>query len=178
LQEIINELATAYTEGEMWHERSANCWVYLGFRGLGRWHTHESCGDEDTRKCLSKYVIDNKRILPEISTDAIQRATSYKLTDRNQLESHLNQWIAREDRFIKQLKDSISQLSMAQEYTIYKMLCCYLSEVENERLYVWILLDNLKYNQWSAHHITQVMKELHKYFECDYKGGNVDFTIT
>jgi len=178
MQEHINNIVSSWAEGEFWHERSSITCFYLGFRGLGRWHWMESCGDGEARKEFSKYCADYCKIIPDIDPAHIQRALTYKLTERGQLESHLAQWVAREEKFIKDIKNTITKLSTSQDFTLYRMLCCYLEEIENERMFVGILLENLRYNQFAAHHVTQVMKELHRYFEHEYKGGTVDFSIT
>jgi len=177
MQNCLNWMATSLVEGEMWHERSALCCYNLGFRGLGRWHEAESCGDEKRRKGFDKYMLDNARLLPIVDLSQSSRAISYGIADKNQLNSHLTHWMDRESGYIAQLKEHIARLSQAKQYSPYKMLCEYLCELENELLYVRILSDNIKFGA-TDHHTARVMKDLHKYFECEYDGGKIDFTIT
>lgn len=175
MQQIINELTTTLLEGELWHEQAEMSSISMGFRGLARWHCAEAEGDAKFRRCISKCSVDLLGIVP---WPTAPQTINANFTDRNGLEGHLQAWINREKQYIQKLKVWIADLSSKREFTIYKELCCHLTEVENELLYVRILANNLSWNQWGPHHITQVMKELHKYFEHDYDGGTVDFTIT
>ena len=177
MQNTLNWLNTSLTEGEIWHERSALCAYNLGFRGLGRWHEAEATGDSKARRALSKYILDNFRLLPAADLSQSSRAASYSFTDKGQLQNHLTQWMSRESGYATQVKDHIARLGGAKQYTAYKMLCEYLCELENESLYVRILAENLSFGN-SDHHTGIIMCKLHEYFEKEYSGGKIDFTIT
>lgn len=177
LKDIANSITTALLEGELWHEKSAQSCFMIGFRGFGRFHDCESKGDACTRKELSKYLVDNAGIIPVQDVNMVSRAMTYTIKDETMLRTHLESWLAREEGFIETLKSSIAALSQDKEYTVYKMLCGYLAEVENEHLYVRMLADNLDYVQYSPHHVMIVSMKLHEYFEKHYDGGRIDFTI-
>ena len=176
MQSLVNWIVTVTAEGELWHEKSALCCYHWGWRGLARWHEIESCGDEHTRKCFTKYIADNFKILPAADLSSSMRAITYMIPDSKGLMNHLSDWKRREQAYIEQTKEHIARLSAAKHYTLYKMLCDLLCELENELLYVQILCDNLAFGE-TQHHAAQKMKDLHIYFAEKYDGGRIDFDI-
>lgn len=175
-QDCLNKICTNFAEGAVWHKQAALSALKGGFRGLKRWHKVEAKGDSCSLVEFEEYLMDNYRLDVVYDKSAINKAMDYRFEKAN-LKAHMQEWVDREREVIGLLEESIQYLSSQKYYTIYKMLCDYLAEVENEFLYIKILQENLEYNGYAPHHVKIVMMVLHKYFQHEYDGGRIDFAI-
>jgi hypothetical protein len=169
----INTVAAALFDNEIWHRRAAVSAVKLGFRGLARWHEHESRNDFESLASLEKYLADN---YPKVDAarQIVGTSAAYVFSD---LKTHLGEWDTKVANFANTLGEGISTLLASKYYVLANKLVCYLEEAENEALYVRILRANFEAADFKAHHVLRINEKLHKYFEHEYDGGRIDFTI-
>lgn len=172
-EECLNEIGTYLVAGEMWHERSANESRKMAVRGWGRWHDAESCGDKKIYSCLSKIVMDKLGHHITLNPEKINKAMMYSIND---LKTHHNDWIDREEHLIKALNEAI-EMSRKVDMQLYKKLCEIIDEVQNEKMRVKMILSNLNLTNWNGHDVSVKSKWLHDYFEKDYDGKCIDFNI-
>lgn len=176
LQKYLDEIATYLAEGEAWHRTAANECRKLFVRGWGRWHEAEAQCDEKSQICLAKLARDMLQYAPVIDSSFLVRANAYTIKDLDAFKLHHNQWIEREQMLIMALNNAIEQ-SRAIDIKVYHFLCDLAEEVQNEKMRVELVKGRMGLSAWNGHDIGVVSMVLHKYFECEYKGGEIDFNI-
>lgn len=188
LKVVLNDINSFLMEGEAWHKRSAGELRKNFIRGWGRWHEAEACFDEKFGLEFSKLCgdIPNIKLIVSADLSIIQKANNYTIKDIVNLETekfdpeplkeHHKAWRAREQRFINALNYAIS-IAGSVNAELYKYLYCMLEEVQNEEQRVAMVQGRLCLAGYSGHDIGICSMLIHKYFECDYDGGKIDFNI-
>jgi hypothetical protein len=82
----------------------------------------------------------------------------------------------REAKLVEVLNEAI-HLMRSIDVATYKKLLCVLEEVQNESMRARWVYENFKLAGWEGHHLLRSSKDLHEYFENEYKGGPIDFNI-
>jgi hypothetical protein len=121
---------------------------------------------------LEKFLADNYA-----DTDVprqLGQSGAYSFTD---LAQHLNKWNGKAEKIVTVLKEAVNTLIAGQHYMLSDEMMCLLKHAENEALYVRILTANLTAAEFHAHHTLRISEKLHKYFEHEYDGEKIDFTI-
>lgn len=173
----LNEIGTYLSEGEIWHRRTANELRKLpNKRGFARWHEAESEYDQCEHLKFDKLIRDHLKYAPAIDTAYVSKAEMYTISDMAGFKQHFQSWIARETAFLASVNAAIEHARDA-DMELYHCLCSLAKEVKNEAMRAeWVYM-GLEETQWSAHDTRVVSKWLHDYFECEYKGGEIDFNI-
>lgn len=174
---LMSEISTYLWEGEAWHEKAANECRKLALRGFGRWHEAEGCYDAKERYCLDKLMRDKLDMSPMVDIAKLDRALQYMMTGgADGLKAHFHMWMEREHAFIDTLNAAI-KMSGEIDMEIYKKLCCLVDEVQNESMRVKMVEMRLAMAGYNGHDLGVTSMVLHKYFECEYDGGKIDFNL-
>lgn len=173
LQEHLNEICSYLIEGEIWHRRAANSARMNALRGWGRWHDAESCGDSEALMCLEKILVDHLDFIPTYYQDNVIKAMKYTITD---IKGHHREWAEREDRLIMSLNGAIEEARMVS-MCLYDKLCKLQHETQNERMRIDMIYKRLDLAGWNGHDMGVCSMVLHKYFEHEYDGGEIDINL-
>jgi hypothetical protein len=168
----ITAVMTSLFDCEIWHRRAAISAIKRGWRGVARFHECMSKRAYEVLCHLEKFLADNYA-----DTDVprqLGQSAGYAFTD---LPQHLNKWSNKAEKVIATLKEAVAALIVEQHYVLSDEMMCCLKHAENEALYVRILTENLTAGEFKAHHVLRICEKLHKYFEHEYDGGRIDFTI-
>lgn len=176
IHELLDEITTYLWVGEAWHEKAANENRKIAIRGVARWHEAEGMCDAKERVCLEKLVRDKLGYAPMVDMSMVDKAYKYTLNNPQEFKSHFTMWIDREKKFIECLNAAIS-MAGAVDMELYKKLCGMVDEVQNEAMRVKMVHDRLELAGWNGHDIGVCSMILHKYFECEYDGGMIDFNL-
>jgi len=161
---LMDRVCTCLLEGELWHQRSANLMRMAALRGFGRWHDSEGYCDAETRVCLEKLACDRLGHEIELDINVAAPAVSYSIGGSADLPRHLQQWVAREEKFIPVLNDAV-RMAAGTDVCLYKDLICLAEEVQAEAMRVKIVEKRLALAQWGGHDIGIVSMILHEHFE-------------
>jgi len=172
----LSMISTYLWMGEAWHGKAANECRKLSVRGYGRWHEAEGCYDAKTRMCLEKLFRDKLGVAPVIDMAEVDKAVKYTMSSLADFKNHHKIWLDREKAFIELLNATIKIVGDV-DMEIYKELCCLVNEVQNEAMRARFVYDRMELAGWNGHDIGVCSMILHKYFECEYSGGKIDFNL-
>ena len=173
---LLNEIITCLWVGEAWHGKAANECRKIAIRGVGRWHEVESCYDMKARISLEKLLRDKLEYAPMADMAEVDKAHRFTMNNAVDFKSHFSAWVEREKKLIEILNFAIAKAS-AVDMELYKGLCCLVDEVQNETMRAKLVYERFELSNWSGHDIGVCSMVLHKYFECEYDGGKIDFNI-
>lgn len=179
LREVASHLDAIHTHlvtGYLWHVKMGNDCRKVHVRGLGRWHQAEAMCDTKSDMCLLKLLQDNIGYCPELLIEWVEKSQAFSIENMEDFRQHFEMWCDREAKLIWHL-DCAIDLMRGINIAIYKDLMCLQEEVQNEHMRVKWTYDNFAFDKWDAHHILRSSKDIHEYFEHEYKGGIIDFNI-
>lgn len=186
LQTIFNALTTELWVSDVWHRLNAARWcLHAITRGIARWHACESRDDHKKLKKITKYLVDNKKLLPiqNLETlkgvyDAVCRLHSSDCAPIENIKEHLIHWKDKEEHFLEKLRIIKTKLFELQEHTLSGLLQPLIHEVEDELFNVLKLIDRLCATNYDPKDIGIVMRIIHKYFEHEYEScADINFDI-
>jgi len=173
---ILDRIHTYLICGYMWHGRAANECRRFRIRGMGRWHEAEALSDANCHINLMKLFQDNLWYSPVTNWEHVKGDNEFTIDSLTDFQQHFVVWMQREAHLIDALNEAIHMMR-AIDISTYKHLLCALEEVQNESMRARWVYENFKLADWEGHHLLRSSKDLHQYFEFDYKGGLIDFNI-
>ena len=173
---LVDAICSYLVDGEMWHRRAANECRKLGVRGWGRWHEAEAEGDSHLLTCLCKLLVDNCNYIPKLDMTGANKSAAYSMSNLGDFKNSHEEWIQRETMLIDILNNAIHE-SRSANMEVYYKLCGVQEEVQNEAMRVEWIARRLGLSNWNGSDLGLISMKIHKYFECEYKGGKIDFNV-
>lgn len=177
--ECLNKIVTDWKKWESWHGESEKCSTMMDYRGPARFHQKmQERAMMDYRRNSKKFADKPFGIKTKVDMEDVSKftETSHFYTE-DEFVSHLDTWynLLSESRIL--FSESAKFLANCNELTFYKMVCCYIEQIENEMWAVCVLKDRITPSQINHPDAYKVFCKLHVYFHDCYDYGLIDFDI-
>jgi len=177
-EECLNKIVTSFKSYEAFNNCAEKYAVKYDLRGLGRFHECMGKRAYKDATCFGKKVIDHPYgILTEPNYEEVEKSSKWGFYNYGDLMHFLTSW----DKYLKEMNmlftHSAYYLADKKQVSLYRELCKYVEQIENEQWAVGVLIDRLTYDNYQHPDLRGIMKKLHVYFENHYNGGDIDFDL-
>jgi hypothetical protein len=179
VEECLSDIITKFAAAEEWHDTAKKCAVHNDHWGVARFHEAMEKKAFHNNLCLGKAVAEKPfSISTSIDYEAVQKAPGTAHYTEDKTVWHFDMWLNMLGEHRKCFTDAAYYLSECKEITLYRMICDYICDIENEMQYVGRVKRRITPTNLNHPDAYRVFCELHKYFEHEWCiDKRIDFDI-